>query len=58
MGIPVELAHGSLRLTLGKSNTQEDVDFVLHHLPGVVQKLREMSPLYDPQSCPPVIQVV
>jgi cysteine desulfurase len=58
MGIPVELAHGSLRLTLGKSNTREDVDFVLDRLPGVVQRLREMSPLYDPQTCPPVVQVV
>ena len=46
MGIPVEIAHGSLRLTLGKSNTEEDVDFVLEHLPGIVQRLRNMSPLY------------
>ena len=58
MGIPVEDAHGSLRLTLGKANTAKDVDYVLEHLAGIVQKLREISPLYDPASCPPVVQVV
>ena len=47
MGIPPEVAHGSLRLTLGRENTEEDVDYVLETLPGVVQKLRAMSPLYD-----------
>ncbi len=54
MGVPVEVAHGSLRLTLGRENTQEDVDFVIAHLPGIVQKLRDISPLYDPAACPPV----
>jgi cysteine desulfurase len=58
MGIPVEDAHGSLRLSLGKSTTGEDIEYVLDHLPGIVQRLREMSPLYDPASCPPVLQVV
>jgi cysteine desulfurase len=58
MGIPVEDAHGSLRLTLGKATTGEDITLVLDHLPGIVQRLREMSPLYDPASCPPVVQVV
>ncbi len=58
MGIPVEDAHGSLRLTLGKATTGEDIEYVLDHLPGIVQRLREMSPLYDPASCPPVVQVV
>lgn len=46
MGIPHEVAHGSLRLTLGRENTQEDVDHALETLPGIVQKLRAMSPLY------------
>ncbi len=46
MGIPPEVAHGSLRLTLGRENTEEDVDYVLEILPGIVQKLRAMSPLY------------
>jgi len=46
MGIPPEVAHGSLRLTLGRENTEEDIDYVLDILPGIVQKLRDMSPLY------------
>jgi cysteine desulfurase len=46
MGIPPEVAHGSLRLTLGRENGQEDVEYVLETLPGIVQKLRGMSPLY------------
>jgi cysteine desulfurase len=46
-GLPVELSHGSLRLTLGDANREEDVDFVLDILPKVVQKLRDMSPLYQ-----------
>jgi len=46
MGIPAEVAHGSLRLTLGRENTEEDVDYVLQVLPGIVKKLRMMSPLY------------
>ena len=46
IGLPAETAHGSLRLTLGAENTDEDVDYVLEHLQTVVQRLREMSPLY------------
>ena len=45
-GLPVEISHGSLRLTLGNVNTEADVDFVLEVLPKVVSRLREMSPLY------------
>ncbi len=45
MGIPHETAHGSLRMTLGRSTTREDIDYVLQVLPGIVAKLREMSPL-------------
>ena len=45
-GLPVEISHGSLRLTLGNVNTDKDVDFVLEVLPKVVTRLREMSPLY------------
>jgi cysteine desulfurase len=40
MGLPVELAHGSLRLTLGKGNTEEDVEAILSALPGIIEKLR------------------
>jgi cysteine desulfurase len=46
-GLPVEISHGSLRLSLGDANTEEDVDFVLEVLPKVVKKLRDMSPLYQ-----------
>lgn len=47
IGLPHEKAHGSLRLTLGHFNTDEDVDTVLRELPPIVQRLREMSPLYE-----------
>jgi cysteine desulfurase len=47
MGFPHEVAHGSLRLTLGKETTEEDVDYVLEILPGIIEKLRKMSPLYS-----------
>lgn len=43
MHLPVELAHGSLRLTLGKDNTDEDVDTILAALPGIVEKLRQYA---------------
>lgn len=43
MGIPIELAQGSLRLTLGKDNTDADVDTVLNVLPGIIEKLRVLS---------------
>src|SRR5205823_837903 len=42
MHVPVELAHGSLRLTLGKDNTDEDVDTLLSVLPGIIEKLRQL----------------
>lgn len=47
MGLSHEIAHGSLRLTLGRDNTEEDVDFVLQEIPGIVERLRSMSPLYQ-----------
>ena len=45
-GLPVEISHGSLRLSLGDANTEKDVDVVLEVLPKIVTKLRDMSPLY------------
>jgi cysteine desulfurase len=45
MGVQPDIAHGSLRLTLGQENTEEDVDQVLDVLPGIVERLRAMSPL-------------
>lgn len=47
IGLPHEMAHGSLRLSLGDLTTEDDVDYVLEVLPKVVQRLRDMSPLYD-----------
>lgn len=47
MGLPHEIAHGSLRLALGRENTAEDIDYVLDLLPGIVAKLRAMSPLAE-----------
>lgn len=47
IGLPHEIAHGSLRLTFGEENTQEDVDYLLEVLPPIVEKLRKMSPLYE-----------
>ncbi|WOF17260.1 cysteine desulfurase NifS [Methanoplanus sp. FWC-SCC4] len=44
-GIPAEIVHGSLRLTLGDQNTEDDVDYVLGIIPEIVQRLRNMSPL-------------
>lgn len=45
-GVPVEDAHGSLRISLSHQNTDEDVDYILENLPVVVQRLRDMSPIY------------
>lgn len=47
LGLPHEIAHGSLRLTLSKENTQEEIDYVLSVLPDIVKKLRSMSPLIN-----------
>jgi cysteine desulfurase len=47
IGLPHEIAHGSLRITFGDDNTNEDVDYLLEVLPVIVERLREMSPLYE-----------
>lgn len=46
MGVPVQLAHGSIRFSLGKDNTESDIDFTIDCLVKVIDKLRKMSPLY------------
>jgi cysteine desulfurase len=46
IGLPHELAHGSLRFTLGRSTTKNNIEYVLEVLPAIVEKLRAMSPLY------------
>ena len=45
IGLPHEIAHGSLRLSLGSETTEEDVDYVIETLPNIVNTLRAMSPL-------------
>src|SRR3989338_4416565 len=47
IGLAPEAAHGSLRLTLGRWSSAEDIDYMLEHLPKIVAKLRAMSPLYE-----------
>jgi cysteine desulfurase len=46
IGLPHEIAHGSLRFSLSDESTQQDVDEVLKTLPGIVKVLRAMSPIY------------
>ena len=47
IGLPHEIAHGSLRLTLSEETTMEDIDFTVDQLKKIVARLREMSPLYE-----------
>ena len=47
IGLPHEVAHGSLRLSINEETTEEDVDYILSVIPGVVKKLRAMSPLWE-----------
>lgn len=46
IGLPHHIAHGSLRLSLGEENTEQDVDHILEALPKIVAKLRDMSPVW------------
>ncbi|KPU44960.1 cysteine desulfurase IscS [Oxobacter pfennigii] len=47
IGLSHEIAHGSLRLSLGEATTDEDIDYILDVLPKIVERLRNMSPLYE-----------
>lgn len=47
IGLPHEIAHGSLRLTLSEEITKEDADYVVEQLQSIIEKLRSMSPLYE-----------
>ena len=47
IGLPHEIAHGSLRLTVGDENTMEEMDYVVEQVKTIVQKLRDMSPLHE-----------
>ena len=47
IGLPHEIAHGSLRLTLSEENTKEEMDYVVEQLTAILERLRSMSPLYE-----------
>jgi cysteine desulfurase len=47
IGLSHELAHGSVRITLGRWIQEDEIDYLLEHLPNIVEKLRAMSPLYE-----------
>ena len=47
IGLPHEIAHGSLRLSLSEENTAEEVDYTINALVEIVERLRAMSPLYE-----------
>jgi cysteine desulfurase len=47
IGLPHEIAHGSLRLTLSAETTKEDMDYVIDHIKTTIERLRSMSPLYE-----------
>ena len=47
IGLPHEIAHGSLRITIGEENSKEDIDYLVESLVEIVKKLRNMSPLYE-----------
>ena len=47
LGVGEDLAHTSIRFGLGRFNTEEEVDFVIQRVIGTVNRLREMSPLYE-----------
>ena len=47
MGVPHEKAHGSLRLSISHDTTWEDIDYIIETVPGIIEKLRNMSPLWE-----------
>ena len=47
IGLPHEIAHGSLRLSLGRFTKEEDIEYVIQELPKIISRLRDMSPLYE-----------
>ena len=47
IGLPHEIAHGSLRMSLNEENTKEELDFTVEAIKEIVTKLRDMSPLYE-----------
>ncbi len=54
MGIPHEIIHGSLRFSLGHANTMEDNDYIMAHLPRIIDMVRNISPLWDMEEGKPI----
>ena len=46
MGVPFTAAHGTIRFSLSLYNTEEEIDFVIEKLPGIIERLRSMSPFW------------
>jgi cysteine desulfurase len=51
MRVPTEVAQGSVRFSLGRENTEHDIDYLLQELPGIIERLRQMSPIMPRRSC-------
>ena len=47
IGLPHEVAHGSLRLTIDAGNTEEEIEYIIEKLPGIVSYLRDISPIWE-----------
>jgi cysteine desulfurase len=47
MGVPFTSSHGSIRFSLSRYNTEKEVDFVLKEMPGIIARLREISPFWE-----------
>ena len=47
IGLPHEIAHGSLRVSINENTTTEDIDYILEKLPPIIERLRMMSPLWE-----------
>ena len=44
MGVPLSIAHSAIRFSLSRYNTKKDIDYIIEKMPGVIEKLRKMSP--------------
>lgn len=55
MGVPVEISHGSLRFSLGRFTTEEDVDYLIEQMPAIVNRIRSMSPIWDSKKNEPIM---
>jgi cysteine desulfurase len=47
MGVPFTAAHGSIRFSLSVYNTEKEIDYVLEHMPGIIKRLRDISPFWS-----------